>query len=107
MANLGQIISVNITQFPQNLLIPGIENRISLQVINNSNKSENFRFNFEGENLKISLESDKFHDKIEFSQGESKNIDFTLEPTIDGFGKLKIDVYWLNIIESLVKVQKV
>lgn len=107
MSNLEQIISINITQFPQNLLIPGIENRISLQVINNSNKSENFRFNFEGENLKISLESDKFHDKIEFSQGETKNIDFTLEPTIDGFGKLKIDVYWLNIIESLVKVQKV
>ena len=107
MSNLEQIISINITQFPQNLLIPGIENRISLQAINNSNKSENFKFNFEGENLKISLGSDKFHDKIEFSQGETKNIDFTLEPTIDGFGKLKIDVYWLNIIESIVKVQKV
>ncbi len=107
MSNLEQIISINITQFPQNLLIPGIENRISLQAINNSNKSEIFKFTFEGENLKISLESDKSHEKIEFSPGETKNIDFTLESKIDGFGKLKIDAYWLNIIESLVKVQKI
>ncbi|KKL89258.1 hypothetical protein LCGC14_1916490, partial [marine sediment metagenome] len=107
MSNLEQIISLNITKFPQNLLIPGIENKISIQVINNSTKSENFKFNIEGENLNIRFYSESFQDKIEFSQGETKNIDFSLEPTIDGFGKLKIDVYWLNIIETLVKVQKV
>ncbi|KKK84785.1 hypothetical protein LCGC14_2779840, partial [marine sediment metagenome] len=107
MSNLKQIISLNITKFPQNLLIPGIENKISIQVINKSNKSENFKFNIDGENLIFKFKSEKLQDKIEFSQGETKNIEFSLEPTIDGFGKLKIDVYWLNIIKTLVKVQKV
>ncbi len=107
MSNLKQIISLNITKVPQNLLIPGIENKISIQVINKSNKSENFKFNIDGENLIFKFKSEKLQDKIEFSQGETKNIEFSLEPTIDGFGKLKIDVYWLNIIKTLVKVQKV
>ena len=107
MSNLEQLISLNIIKFPQNLLIPDIENVISIQVINNSTKSENFKFNIEGENLNIKLDSEKFQDKIEFNQGETKNLDFSLEPTIDGSGKLKIDVHWLNITESIVQVQKV
>ena len=107
MSNSDKIISLNITKFPQNLLIPNVQNQITIQAINNSNKSENFKFNFEGENLKIITDSDKFQNKIEFSSGETKNIDLKLEPTIDGFGKLIIEVYWIKIIEYLVKEQKV
>ena len=107
MSNSDKIISLNITKFPQNLLIPNIQNQITIQAINNSNKSENFKFNFEGENLKIITDSDKFQNKIEFGSGETKNIDLKLEPTIDGFGKLIIEVYWIKIIEYLVKEQKV
>ncbi len=107
MSNSDKIISLNITKFPQNLLIPNVLNQITIQAINNSNKSENFKFNFEGENLKIITGSDSFQDKIEFSSGETKIIDLKLEPTINGFGKLSIEVYWIKIIEYLVKVQKV
>ncbi len=107
MSNADKIISLNITKFPQNLLISGIDNNISIQVINNSSKIENFKFNFEGENLNIKVEPVNFKDIIEFGPGETKNIELKLEPTTDGSGKLTINVHWLKITEYTVKVQKV
>jgi len=107
MSNADKIISLNITEFPQNLLIPGIDNRIKIQVINISNKSENFKFDFKGENLNIKLIPDEFKNIIEFDPGETKNLELKLEPTADGFGKLNINVNWLKIIKYKVKVQKV
>ncbi|MFX0104048.1 MAG: hypothetical protein ACFE75_00980 [Candidatus Hodarchaeota archaeon] len=107
MSNEDKFISLNITKFPQNLLIPGINNEIIIQAVNHSSKSENFKFDFEGENLKIKLESEIFKENIEFTPGETKNITLKLEPTADGFGKLIINAYWLKIVEYTVKVQKV
>lgn len=107
MSNQTKIISLNITQFPQNLLIPDGDNDVSIQVINNSNKSEKFQFAFEGENLNIHIKSEELKNAIEFSPGETKKIELKLNPTADGFGKLIINAYWLKIIEYTVKVQKV
>jgi len=107
MSNADKIISLNITRFPQNLLIPSIDNKITIQAINYSSKQEDFKFDFEGENLNIKLEPDIFKDNIKFDPGENKNITLKLEPTADGFGKLTINVYWLKIVEYTVKVQKV
>ena len=53
MSNPPNIISLNITKFPQNLLIPDIDNDVSIQIISNSNKKENYRFGFEGENKTV------------------------------------------------------
>ncbi|MHA2182597.1 MAG: hypothetical protein ACXAAH_14345 [Promethearchaeota archaeon] len=107
MSNSSSIISLNITQFPQNILIPGVDNGVSIQVTNNSAKNEKFKFIFEGENLAINLGSEELRDHIEFTPNETKNIDLKLTPKIDGFGKLTINAYWLKIIEYTVKVQKV
>ncbi len=107
MANADKIISLNITKFPQNLLIPGINNEITILAINSSSKKENFKFDFEGENLKINIEPDSFKTNIEFGPGETKSIDLKLDPNSDGFGKLTINVHWLKIVEYTVKVQKV
>ena len=107
MSNADKIISLNITRFPQNLLIPGINNEVSIQAINYSGKAENFKFNFEGEGLDVILTSEDFKNEIEFGPGETKNIDLKLIPTADGFGKLTINAYWVKIIEYKVKVQKV
>lgn len=107
MSNSATIISLNITKFPQNLLIPDMDNDVSLQVINNSDKKENFKFVFEGENLDINLKSPELKDQIEFAPKETKNIDIRLNPTVNGFGKLTINAYWLKIVEYKVKVQKV
>ena len=107
MANVDKIISLKITKFPQNLLIPGINNEIIIQAINYSSKKEDFKFDFEGENLNISVKPDNFKSNIEFGPGETKSIDLKLDPTVDGFGKLTINVHWLKIIEYTVKVQKV
>ncbi|MFX1554760.1 MAG: hypothetical protein ACFFBV_12595 [Promethearchaeota archaeon] len=107
MSNADKIISLNITKFPQNLLIPDIDNAISIQAINHSGKLENFKFNFEGENLEIVFESEDLKNEIKFGPGEAKNIDIKLVPTADGFGKLNINVYWVKVIEYKVKVQKV
>ena len=107
MSDADKIISLNITKFPQNLLIPGIDNSISIQAINYSNKIENFKFNFDGENLNIKVEPENFKDIIEFGPGETKNIELKLEPTTDGSGKLTINVQWLKITEYTVNVQKV
>ncbi len=107
MSNADKIISLNITKFPQNLLIPKIDNEISIQAINYSGKKESFKFDFEGENLKINVEPEDFKSNIEFGPGESKSIILKLEPTADGYGKLTINVHWLKIVEITVRVQKV
>ncbi|MFW9989818.1 MAG: hypothetical protein ACFFC3_14290 [Candidatus Odinarchaeota archaeon] len=107
MSDLNKIISLNITKFPQNLLIPGIDNSISIQIINNESKTENFKFEFEGENLSIIVEPIGLKEITEFRPKETKNLELKLEPTSDGFGKLTIKVYWLKITEYSVKVQKI
>ena len=107
MSSADKIISLNITKFPQNLLIPSIDNEITIQAINYSSNQEDFKFDFEGENLNIKLEPESFKDNIKFAPGETKNIVLKLDPTADGFGKLTINVYWLKIVEYTVKVQKV
>jgi len=107
MSNSSSIISLNITRFPQNLLIPNVDNGVSIQVINNSAKNEKFKFVFEGENLTVNLGSEELRDQIEFAPNETKNIDIKLTPEVDGFGKLNINAHWLKIIEYTVKVQRV
>ena len=107
MSNSSSIISLTITRFPQNLLIPNMDNGVSIQVTNNSAKNEKFKFVFEGENLTIDFGSEELRDQIEFAPNETKNVDLKLNPEVDGFGKLTINAFWLKIIEYTVKVQKV
>jgi len=107
MANASNVISLNITQFPQNLIIPNVANVVSIQVINNSSKKENFQFTFEGENLSINVKPDELNGQVEFGPGETKNIELRLTPTADGFGKLTINANWLKIVQYTIKVQKI
>lgn len=107
MSNSSNIISLNITNFPQNLLLPGEENDIIVQAINNSDQNENFKIVFEGENLETRFLSEELKDEIEFASKETKNIGVRLTPIADGFGKITINAYWLKIVEYTVKVQKV
>ena len=48
-----QTISLNITHFPQNLLIPSNDNKIIIQATNRFNKQALFKFAFESEDLNI------------------------------------------------------
>ena len=107
MSGQSKIISLNITQFPQNLLIPDLENNVSIQVVNNSDKPEMFQFAFEGENLGVEVVTDFSKDPVKFAPGETKTIGLMLKPTADGFGKLIINVYLIKNIEYTVKTQKV
>ncbi|MFX1242487.1 MAG: hypothetical protein ACFFA7_14665 [Promethearchaeota archaeon] len=107
MSNVDRTISLNISKFPQNLLISGIENEVKIHAVNTSSKKETYKFDFEGENLKIKVEPEVFNNHLEFNPGETKEITLKLEPTIDGFGKLIININWLKITEYTVKVQKV
>jgi len=107
MPNTDKIISLNISHFPQNVLITGIDNLIKIQIVNHSNKKEVFNFEFVGENLNIKIQPDDFKNHIEFEPGETKNIELKLEPLTDGFGKIVINANWLKILEYKVKVQKV
>ncbi|MHA2392082.1 MAG: hypothetical protein ACXAEX_08925 [Promethearchaeota archaeon] len=92
MSNSSNIISLNITKFPQNLLLPGEENDLTIQIINNSAKNENFTFVFDGENLETLFLSEDLKDQVEFASKETKNIGVRLNPTADGSGKLTINV---------------
>ncbi|MBY9014841.1 MAG: hypothetical protein KGD68_04045 [Candidatus Lokiarchaeota archaeon] len=103
----NQIITINVKKFPQNLLIPNVENPISLEIINQSNKDEHFKFVFEGENLKIDVSPSEFKDEVKFAPSEAKTINLMLTPVRDGFGKLKINAYWMKLVEYIVKVQRV
>jgi hypothetical protein len=107
MSNPSNIISLNFTEFPQNLLIPGIDNSVKIQVINNSNKTESFNFTFDGENMEIETAPENLAAQVEMGANETKNIDLKLNPTIDGQGKLTINVYWLKIVQYTVKIQKI
>ncbi len=107
MSGQSKIISMNITQFPQNLLIPDIENNVSIQIKNNSDKIEKFQFVFKGENLDVAVVTDEFKNPVEFAQNEIKTLNIRLTPTADGFGKLIITVYHTKLIEYTIQVQKV
>jgi len=100
-------ITLTVTRFPQNLLIPNGENLVSLQVRNNLGKEGDFKFSFEGENLNVSLKTEEFANKININKDETKTIDLMLNPTADGLGKLIINIYWLKFVEYKIKVQKI
>ena len=104
--NQSKAISITFTRFPQNLLIPSIDNLISFQAINYFNNKEKFKFDIEGENLNIECPKD-LEEEIHFDPGETKNFDITLTPTADGYGKLTIIINWLKRVEYTVKVKKV
>jgi len=106
-ADPNHVISISVTKFPQNLLIPDGENSVSFQVINQSDNDEHFKFVFEGENLEIDVKPIEFLDEILFKSGETKNIDLLLKPTTNGFGKLTVNAYWMKLVEYTVKVQKI
>ena len=102
----NKVISLNITNYPMNLLIPSIENIVSIQAINYLNQEEGFQFNFEGENLEIGVPED-FQGQIKFGAGETKNFNLNLTPTADGSGKLIINISWMKTVQYTEKVQKV
>ena len=100
-------ITLTVTRFPQNLLIPNGENLVSFQVRNNLGKEGDFKFSFEGENLNVSLKTEEFANKITMNKDETKTIDLMLNPTADGLGKLIINIYRLKFVEYKIKVQKI
>ena len=102
----NKVISLNITNYPMNLLIPSIDNIVSIQAMNYLNQEESFQFNFEGENLEISVPED-FQGQIKFGAGETKNFNLNLTPTADGSGKLIINISWMKTVQYTEKVQKV
>ena len=106
-ADPNHVISISVTKFPQNLILPDGENSVSFQVINQSDKEEHFKFVFEGENLELDVKPIEFKDEILFKSGETKNIDLLLKPTTNGFGKLTVNAYWMKLVEYTVKVQKI
>jgi len=87
--------------------MPGIDNSVSFQVINQSTKEEHFKFVFEGENLEIDVSPIEFLDEVLFKSGETKIIQLQLNPTKNGFGKLTVNAYWMKVIEYIVNVQKI
>ena len=98
-------ISLKFVKFPQNLLVPNLENAINIQATNYSNKNAFFKFDFEGENLSIDI-PDEFKEAVQFNPEENKNIEVKVSPTSDGFGKLSVIVSWLKPSEYKVKTKK-
>jgi len=103
----NHIISITVKKFPQNLLIPDVDNLISLEIVNQSNKEEHFKFVFEGEDLEIDVKPSEFKGEVKFTPSEAKTINLNLKPVKDGFGKLTINAYWMKIVEYGVKVQRI
>ncbi|MHA1391826.1 MAG: hypothetical protein ACTSQT_06245, partial [Promethearchaeota archaeon] len=103
----NHIISINVKKFPQNLLIPKVENPISLEIINQSTKDEHFKFVFEGENLEIEVKPSEFKEEVKFAPSETKTINLMLTPVRDGFGKLTINAYWMKLVEYIEKTQHI
>jgi len=100
-------ISLTISKFPQNLLIPNIDNIISLEIINNLDKEADFKFEFKGENIDIQVLPEEFNGNIKLKSNDPKKVDLKLTPKVDGNGKLIINIYWLKVVEYIEKVQKI
>lgn len=100
-------ITLSIKSFPQGLLISGQPQKIGLQLINNSNKEEDFRIVFEGENVEIQVPSEFSAEKVRFNPLETKELNLSVLATGDGVGKITASVYWYKTVEYTVKVQKV
>lgn len=100
-------ISLKIIQFPQNLLIPNIDNIVALEVVNNVGKKSDFRFEFKGENIDVRVSPEEINGNIKLESNEAKKIELKLTPKINGYGKLIINIYWLKITEYVEKVQKI
>jgi len=103
----NQVISIIVKKFPQNLLLPNAENPISLEITNQSNKEEHFKFVFEGENLDIEVNPSEFKNEVKFASNETKTINLMVTPVRDGFGKLTINAYWMKLVEYTDKVQHI
>ncbi len=103
----NQVISISVKKFPQNLLLPNAENPISLEITNQSNKEEHFKFVFEGENLDIEVNPSEFKNEVKFTSSETKTINLMVTPVRDGFGKLTINAYWMKLVEYTDKVQHI
>lgn len=100
-------ISLTISKFPQNLLIPDIDNIISLEIVNNLDKEADFKFEFKGENIDIQVMPEEFNGNIKLKPNDPKKVDLKLTPKVDGNGKLIINIYWLKVVEYIEKVQKI
>ncbi|MEJ2296149.1 MAG: hypothetical protein P8Y23_15455, partial [Candidatus Lokiarchaeota archaeon] len=100
-------ISLKISQFPQNLLIPNVDNIVSLEVVNNLDKEADFKFEFKGENIDVIVNPEEVNGNIKLESKETKKIELKLIPKIDGYGKLIINIYWLKITEYIEKVQRI
>jgi len=103
----NQVISIIVKKFPQNILLPNAENPISLEITNQSNKEEHFKFVFEGENLDIEVNPSEFKNEVKFAPSETKTINLMVTPVRDGFGKLTINAYWMKLVEYTDKVQHI
>ena len=106
MVDSDNPISLTVTKFPHNLIIPNIINTVSMQIKNNLNQESEYKFAFEGENLKVDLKSSEFSSKVKFGPNETKSVNIYISPLSDGIGKLIINAYWLKLVEQKVKVQK-
>ena len=100
-------ISLTVTKFPNNLIIHAIDNIVSIQFRNRLNQEAEFKFAFEGENLKVDLKSNEFSNKVKFGPNETKSVDLSLTPLNNGTGKLIINAYWIKLVEFTEKVQKI
>ncbi len=107
ISDTEKTISLKITRFPLNLLIPSNENQIIFEATNHFNKQAYFKFAFEAENLTVEIPSELTEDAIQFGPEEAKTFQINLVPTSDGIGKLTMFVNWMKIVEYKVKVKKV
>lgn len=106
-SNQSDAISLTISQFPQNLLIPNIDNKVTLDLVSNLNEEADFRFEFKGENIEIQVVPEEFNGDVKLKANESRKVDLKLTPKSDGYGKLIINIYWLKVVEYIEKVQKI
>ena len=105
--NPSNVVSVAVKQFPQYLIVPREKNQVSLQITNHSSKDENYLLECEGENLNVNLVSTEFEEQVKFKSGETKSVELNLQPKVDGYGKLIINLYWIELVQYTEKVQKI
>ncbi|MFO8017566.1 MAG: hypothetical protein R6U96_02940 [Promethearchaeia archaeon] len=101
-----QTLSLNITEYPQNLLVPTVDNLFSFQATCYLDGNQDFKFEFIGENLQVDVPNE-LRENVTFNGRETKDYNLKLIPTADGYGKLTININWMKLVEYTVKVQKV
>ncbi|MHA1732775.1 MAG: hypothetical protein ACTSU5_12590 [Promethearchaeota archaeon] len=101
------ILAVGVKSYPQNLLISGREDVVSLFLVNRASTPEKFKVVFQPEGLSAAPSVDFSSEYVDFGPNEQKEVEIRVTPTKDGRVQLTVTGYRQKRVEYIEKERRV